>query len=119
MGSTIASRHPQHSTGAGRVLLAAVIVLLVAAVAAIAASGPVAAQESSNTGDETTTSAVVESDGPSPAGNILPRPGSGQAPESSGDPGGWLQYVVFALILAGLALIVLLVIRESKKAKAG
>lgn len=75
-------------------------------------SSPAAAQ-----GDGTTTTAAG-TDGQSPAGNILPRPDSGQAPDSPNDPGGWQQYLVFGAIFAGLGVIVALVVRESRHAKA-
>ena len=63
------------------------------------------------------TRPVVE-DPNSPVGNILPRPNTGRAPDSPNDPGGWQQYLVFGLILGGLALIGSLVVRESRRARA-
>jgi hypothetical protein len=67
--------------------------------------------------DTTVDTRPVIDDGSSPAGNILPRPNTGQAPDSPNDPGGWQQYLVFGLILGGLALIAALVVRESRKAR--
>lgn len=48
---------------------------------------------------------------------IIPEPGSGRAPEDEGDPGGALQIAVFVLIVAGLATIIGLVVRSSRKAR--
>lgn len=87
---------------------------------ALAAGLTLAAPPAGAQSDDTTTTTVSPFDDPDaqlPTGNILPRPNSGQAPESAGDPGGWMQYMVFALIFAGLALIVVLVVRESRKAR--
>ncbi len=98
-----------------------VVALLVAFALVAMGPTPVGAADTEAivaTETDTTPTTQVETDGPSPAGNILPRPGSGQAPESAGDPGGWLQYTVFGLIIGGVALIALLVARESKKARA-
>jgi hypothetical protein len=61
---------------------------------------------------------VATSDEGSSVGNILPRPNTGQAPDSPNDPGGWQQYLVFALIFAGLGAIVLFATRESRRARA-
>lgn len=92
--------------------------LLVTLAAVTLGAVPADATEAGTTDETSTTTTQPDTDGPSPAGNILPRPGSGQAPESAGDPGGWLQYLVFGLIIGGVALIALLVARESKKARA-
>lgn len=67
---------------------------------------------------ESTTTSVEVRDQDSGVGDILPRPGSGEAPDSPNDRGGWQQYMVFALIIAGLAVLVLLVRRESTRALA-
>lgn len=90
------------------VLLVAVTALVVGAPSANAA---LHAQQ-----DEVTTTTASEGD--SSVGNILPRPNSGQAPDSPNDPGGWQQYLVFAVLFVGLAAIVLLVRRESRRARA-
>jgi hypothetical protein len=94
-----------------RALTGLLVALAVVVMSAAGTAAPLHAQAA----DPTTT--AVESDGQSPAGNILPRPGSGQAPDSPNDPGGWMQYAVFGVILAGIAIIVLLVVRESRKAR--
>jgi hypothetical protein len=64
------------------------------------------------------TTIATADDGGSSVGNILPRPNTGQTPDSPNDPGGWQQYLVFALIFAGLGAIVLLATRESRRARA-
>lgn len=81
---------------------------------ALAPASPVAAQETSTT-DSSTTTTELEVQGDSQFGNILPRPNSGRAPDSPNDPGGWQQYMVFALIGLGLLAIVLLATRQSRK----
>lgn len=87
---------------------------LLAVFAGLVWAGPVAAQETSTTeADTTTTEIEVERD--SQFGNILPRPNSGQAPDSANDRGGWQQYMVFALIGVGLLAIVALATRQSRK----
>lgn len=89
---------------------------VLALVIVLASMAPTSAQIT-DVDDATTTTTMVESDGPSPAGNILPRPDTGQAPDSPNDPGGWQQYLVFGLILAGIGLIVGMVIRESRRVR--
>ncbi|MSO60139.1 MAG: hypothetical protein EXQ63_07425 [Ilumatobacteraceae bacterium] len=37
--------------------------------------------------------------------NSNPRPNCGKAPEQPGDRGGWLQYTVFGIMIAGLSFI--------------
>ena len=50
---------------------------------------------------------------------ILPRPNSGSAPETPGDPGGWQQLTLLAVIVVALALIFFLVRRQARRARAG
>lgn len=106
MGPTPRARRPVARTlGVGllAVLCATVLVATPATVATAQSDG--------------TTSTVDAGDGPSPVGNIVPRPNSGQAPDSPNDPGGWQQYLVFALIFAGLGVIMALAVRESRRAR--
>ena len=56
-------------------------------------------------------------DAPLPGGDIIPQPNSGTEPEDAGDRGGALQLTVFVAMLAGVALIVTLVVRESRRAR--
>lgn len=53
-----------------------------------------------------------------PAPNIIPRPNQGVAPQDAGDRGGALQTVVFVVIVAGALLMVGLVVRSSRRARA-
>ncbi len=49
---------------------------------------------------------------------ILPRPNSGSAPETPGDPGGWQQLTLLAIVVVALVLIFLLARRQARKARA-
>ncbi len=49
---------------------------------------------------------------PSQCIGLLPKPGCGTQPEQAGDRGGGLQYAVFGLIIAGLAIIFTVVFRR-------
>ena len=49
---------------------------------------------------------------------ILPRPNSGTAPQTPGDPGGWQQLMLLVLIVAALVVIFLLVRRQMRRARA-
>lgn len=82
------------------------VILLTAAVLVAPSASTVAAQE-----DETTTTSIPES------GHIIPEPNSGVAPTDAGDRGGALQTVVFAVVIAGVGAIGMLVVRESRKAR--
>ena len=50
-------------------------------------------------------------------GDIIPKPNSGKAPETAGDPGGWLQVSLFFLICAAVVAIVFAVWRQSRRAR--
>ncbi len=50
------------------------------------------------------------------AGSIIPDPREGCGPETPGDPGGWQQLTLFAVILVALAVIALLVRRQVRQA---
>lgn len=74
--------------------------------------------------DPTTTDSVYEYDlekDPSDCIGLLQKPGCGKAPEDAGERGGSLQYLTFAVILVGLAVIFTVVFRNvlrADKAKA-
>ena len=53
--------------------------------------------------DPPTTLPVAADDG---AGGIIPKPNSGVAPQQPGDRGGWMQTLLFGLVLAGMATVV-------------
>ena len=97
---------------AGLRLLAALLTLLVAtsALGGVAAAQDVA-PENDPDGD------VSTEDQPVPGNDIIPEPDSGVAPEDAGDRGGALQVTVFAAILLGIATIVALAVRESRRAR--
>ncbi|MCB0977067.1 MAG: hypothetical protein KDB02_06370 [Acidimicrobiales bacterium] len=48
----------------------------------------------------------------------LPRPNSGKKPEEAGDPGGWEQLTVFALVAVGMLGIGTVVFRGGKRTRA-
>jgi hypothetical protein len=53
------------------------------------------------------------------ATGILPQPNSGTPAQDAGDRGGWAQGLVFAMTMGGVALVVVLVVRSSRRARAG
>lgn len=50
-----------------------------------------------------------------PGITILPRPDSGRAPQSPGDPGGWMQLVLLAGLVLALVVIAALVWRDVRR----
>lgn len=51
--------------------------------------------------------------------HIIPRPGEGQAPQHPSDRGGWQQFLVLGLIVAGVGAIGGLAWRSGRRARAG
>jgi hypothetical protein len=49
---------------------------------------------------------------PSECINSNPRPDCGKKPQSSGDRGGWMQYTVFLIMLAGVGVVGSVLIRN-------
>jgi hypothetical protein len=45
----------------------------------------------------------------------LPKPGCGKEPEDAGERGGSLQYLVFAIMISGLAIVGISITRSVKK----
>ena len=86
------------------------LVLLVAAVLFVLGMAP--ARASARQDDTTTTSVVAE------IPHSIQRPNTGTPPTDPGDRGGWLQGAIFFIICAGVVVIGILVIRESRKARA-
>lgn len=80
--------------------------LLLALTVIVAAPAPISVAQ-----DDTTTT-IPESQ------HIIPEPNSGVAPTEAGDRGGALQTVVFVIMLVGVGVIGVLVVRESRKARA-
>jgi hypothetical protein len=69
------------------------------------------------TGDRPSTTTSTTQPGYEPP-HIIPRPNSGHAPTEAGDRGGALQLGLLALIVGGLGLIVVLIVRDSRRARA-
>lgn len=85
----------------------------------IAPVGAVSVSASSN--DQTVDTTVPTSEpefgydlekDPSDCIGFLPKPGCGKEPQQAGDRGGALQYVVFAVMLAGLGIIATVLVRN-------
>ena len=102
-------------------LVAAVTTLSVLSVpasvgAAVAVGGsvrPVAQQpEDDPDGDPSTD------DAPLPEPDMIPEPNSGRTPTDAGDRGGALQGVVLLFVVIGVGGIAVLVVRESRRARA-
>ena len=67
-----------------------------------------------------TSTPEASRDGAGEAGqDIIPRPNRGRTPRSPGDRGGWEQLATLAAILAGISLLVALVWRSGRRARAG
>lgn len=64
--------------------------------------------------DESTTSSVTAP----PDQDIIPAPNSGQAPREAGERGGALQLGLFALIVAGIGLIVWRIVLSARRSQA-
>ena len=92
-----------------RTLVAGAVVALAALVLSAA---PAVAQ------DDTTSTSQPIRDSDTGLNDIVPQPNSGEAPDDPSDRGGWQQYMVFVLIVGGLAAIVVLVLRQSRRARA-
>lgn len=54
-----------------------------------------------------------------PTEDIIPEPDSGEAPSEAGDRGGGLQLAVLALMVAGVGIIALLAVRQSRTLRDG
>lgn len=94
-------------------LLRSLVAGALSAIAVLAlVTAPVAAQ------DDTTSTSQPIRDSDTGLNDIVPQPNSGEAPDDPSDRGGWQQYMVFVLIVGGLAAIVVLVLRQSRRARA-
>ena len=83
---------------------------LLALGAATLAAAPAAAQ---------VVRAFTQNDSDPPkAPSILPQPNSGEKPRYQGAPGTASQYLAMGLTVGGVAMIALLIVRDSKKARA-
>jgi hypothetical protein len=90
------------------VLAAASVVLVLALVLS---AGPASGQEPPPVGTTPTTLAQV------PTNDIVVKPNTGTPPASSGDRGGAAQVLLLGLMVAGVAGIAALVVRESRRAR--
>lgn len=81
---------------------------MIVAAAGYTASFPVAAAPSA--GEPPSTTVPRDADE-----RMIPRPNSGEEPTEAGDRGGALQLAVFGGIVVGVALILTLVVRESRR----
>jgi len=68
--------------------------------------------------EDTTTTTTPIRDSDTGLNDIVPQPNSGEAPDDPSDSGGWQQYLVFGLIIGGMAVIVAIVMRQSRRARA-
>ena len=73
---------------------------------------------SSATSPDTSTPAVYDLENePSECIGFLPKPGCGKQPEDAGERGGALQYLVFAIMIAGLTIVGVAITRSVKKGR--
>ena len=54
---------------------------------------------------------------PSECIGFLPKPGCGKKPEDAGERGGALQYLVFAIMIAGITIVNVAITRNVKKSR--
>ena len=83
---------------------------------AAAASAAVVPAPAAQTDDPVVTTSTLPVDNRE-LGNSLPQPNRGAAPQSPGDPGGWLQTSLFFLICGGVVLIAVAVWQISRRAR--
>jgi hypothetical protein len=80
------------------------------------------AGDDAGSGSTTTTAVEVGPDGSTvpvyERPSSLPEPNSGREAEDSGDPGGWEQGLVFALVVGGLLTVGFVVFRGGRRARA-
>ena len=77
----------------------------------VLAAAPAVAQEPSSS----TTTTLVEV----PAQDIVPQPNTGEAPHDAGDRGGARQPTVLVLVVLAIGAVVAMVVRQSRRARAG
>ena len=104
---------PQVRTSSTRRRRVGLIALLSACILALGASPMLAPSAGAQAGATTTTDPIDNRR----FGDIIPKPNSGKAPETAGDPGGWLQVSLFFLICAAVVAIVFAVWWQSRKAR--
>jgi hypothetical protein len=108
--------------------LVAVVAVLFAGLGVVALPGvPVpSAVARSTTAGQTVPVQTVPEQGPTTlpilpegAGDPIPRPNSGVAPDDPGDRGGWQQVLVLCLLGGGLLLVGSLAARDIRRKRAG
>ena len=87
---------------ATRLLVLALLVLALMA-------GPARAQDP---GASTTSLAPV------PDQDIVPQPNQGEEPAEAGDRGGALQLGILALVVVGISVVIVVLVRQSRRARA-
>lgn len=103
-----------------------VAVLLLAAIPVLSAAVPVGAGEAvGDSGAAAVQQPEDDPDGdpstddaPLPGQDMIPEPNSGRPPSDAGDRGGALQGLVLLCIVIGVGGIAVLVVRESRRARA-
>ena len=92
-----------------RALLVVVVATLFTFQPAVATNAP---------SPDTSTPAVYDLENePSECIGFLPKPGCGKQPEDAGERGGALQYLVFAIMIAGLTIVGIAITRSVKKSR--
>lgn len=86
---------------------------MIVAAAGYTASFPVAAASPSPA--DPSQEPTVTTEAPDEEQGIIPEPNSGRDPDEAGDRGGALQLAVLVAIVAGVAVIATLVVRESRR----
>jgi hypothetical protein len=97
-------------------------VVVTVGVLAVVGVAPAGAGTSPPASIPTPTSSATTTTLPEPGqgvpGNIIPEPNSGIAPEKPGDRGSWEQWAVLGAIVGGIAVIVVFVVRDSRRKRA-
>lgn len=96
--------------------IASVACAVVLTFAPVGASHAFAADSTDTTVDSTnvtdTTFVYDLENEPSQCIGFYPKPGCGKKPQASGDRGGWMQYTVFGVMIAALAVIGTVLVRN-------
>jgi hypothetical protein len=73
---------------------------------------PLAQQEPAPTASTASTTTLFEGED---LPGVIPRPNQGREPRHAGDPGGWLQLTLAALVVAAVAAIFAVVARSASR----
>jgi hypothetical protein len=113
MTAPVTADRQDRSTRTGRVSAAVLAVLLACAVSF--GLGALLPSTAAAQGGVTTTTDPIDN---RRLGDIIPEPNSGKAPETPGEPGGWLQVSLFFLICGAVIAMVLAVWLQGRRARA-